>query len=48
MTNAELIEKLENDLKSYEEPAYYQDEEYYIQCRAKADYIRELLDYLRN
>jgi len=48
MSKEELINKLESDLEDYENPGTYCESDYYDRCRAKADYIKELLSWLKS
>jgi hypothetical protein len=41
-----LKKKLQLDLEAFENPTTYQDGKYYDDCRAKADFIRELLSFI--
>ena len=46
MTLQEVIDKVEYDLKYYNNPGQYEPDDYYVKCKAKADYAEEVLAYL--
>lgn len=47
MTVKDLIERVEEDLRDFTNPQPYEADEYYLKCRAKADYAEEILSLLK-
>jgi hypothetical protein len=47
-TLREIIEGFEYDLSEYESPGGYQDAEYYVRCRAKADLLEDVIRTLKD
>lgn len=41
------IEELESDLKGYQSPASYQEEEWYTKCQIRAELLEDIIGRLR-
>lgn len=46
-TLREIIEGFEYELADYDSPMSYQDPEYYVRCRAKADLLEDVIRQLK-
>lgn len=42
----DLIDRVKEDLHDFQNPISYQEDEYYINCQAKADYAEDILSLL--
>lgn len=43
-----LIEYVESDIQALENPGTYEPDEYYIRCKAKAEYAQNILIELKS